>query len=670
MQRAVSQWALERGRGNLSLAIEAVRAIILQAQGVMREYIRAAGAGEANAREAALDQMRLLLDGVADVFAANNEGLSEFLDLQFRRVFSSSYARWQDLLLQITASATSAGGARNEALVQSWRSESDALRDILRVPLNYFGNTWASLIPDITQRRATARIGTRESVLGKRAKKSVARKAVTKEAKEASIQRADNVERQRAKRAVDQKDADPFPVVEPYAESSVPDPSIYVTAQYQTDRVYKNGDDELWAMVPTIVSLGGQPLPSLAEFWMLKHEAGFWSEEYFNVSLASCDFSAPAVLESDSNFRRYIMFNLLKLAQAATTARDTRYQGALAVPLFTMTQWREYMSTQFPLSSIVYFQETPASGSAQGQRLKQQLDSDASRSPQFQYLMQALSFVQRYFVVAQAQVEPAVSDPEIDLEPEFADPEQDVEPEIEDDGESAVGATEENFPLTYELMQTLGSYCGDIDAFVPCCNNELRYSDFNRLLGATFGGELNDAVINHFMRPILANGDATGSFIFVSSLVPDLLRRPGRTVSRALYKTPTRTSRIVFPINYRLVHWYLLVADFARERFEVYDSISPHVQDDENVTLVASWLDAQTGANTKTWPVVPMLNETLQPDLVSCGVYTCMFAQVLVENEGRDILDLDVSFLRSFICEQLLEGAMIPITSFNFIPTP
>lgn len=623
---AVRAWTQLRRNGNYSLAILPIEDLVRNVEQTVRRFFTAASQSDARAQATELQSLRGTLNDVAQVFAeGDTRGYRDFLALLFERAsFANLYERWQQLLAQVTAAAAQ-GAARDNDAVRRLRREAAAARELLTVPAEYFGSAWSALTPDISE-QITTNIGTRQSVLGERRTSTTPAK---KKPPRVAVATADPDLAQRQAREKQQQVDDPFPVSETYKESSVPDPGVYVTSQYATTTgQYETSEQELLEMLNTLQALQNSraPLPTVAEFWMMRHEAGFWIEEFFNVSLASCDFSSPAIFEREQAFRRYILFNLLKLSLAAATQRD-RYQGALREPLFDAWQWREYMSTQFPLISMTLFDETPASGAAVALRQANPVPPDA-------YVLQALRFVEEFFVSAP--------------------------PPSADDNEP--------FPLTAALVKQLSETCDLSDSFIACCNGivDMRPSSFRRLLAMEHKGELDDEIINQFLKPILTNA-ASSTFTFVSSQLPVIVARDLQRASRWKIDPPIGpSSRMLIPINLNSNHWYLLVVNFARREFQVYDSISPH-RYDTNVDLVKSWLQAVSGAPYDDWPVVIMLSETLQPDSVSCGVYTCVFAQMLVENvEDTSILYTDVTFLRSFICEQILQGKTTLISRFDF----
>jgi hypothetical protein len=129
----------------------------------------------------------------------------------------------------------------------------------------------------------------------------------------------------------------------------------------------EDGDVQLQAMVNEFAQQAFSASPSVATMWLLRNQAEFWIEEFLNFVVAPCEYKAE--FKQMQDMRVQLMVPLLKMRAALEKSiqegTPAKFAVIFATPLFQPWEWREILSTLFPLTAMVYFREIPASGQAQ-----------------------------------------------------------------------------------------------------------------------------------------------------------------------------------------------------------------------------------------------------------------------------------------------------------------
>ena len=86
---------------------------------------------------------------------------------------------------------------------------------------------------------------------------------------------------------------------------------------------------------------------------------------------------------------------------------------------------------------------------------------------------------------------------------------------------------------------------------------------------------------------------------------------------------------ILFPVNVKKCHWFLVVADIPHQKFYIVDSMeSSH--GDTNVKPISIFLkDYLSLSNVETWPVKVPENVPKQGNGYDCGLCSCLNMEIM-----------------------------------------
>ncbi len=251
------------------------------------------------------------------------------------------------------------------------------LTQILQAPLAHVPE-WKELIPGVGDIQRKIEIGQRESLTAgyeattKREREEemeeeeeAAKEEEKKRRKEAAEERKEEAAQKYEEKREQQEVENPFETTEIIPETTLlTRDADQVEWLWSPTTIVENGDEQLQLIVDEFTRKTFTQSPSVATMWIIRNQAEFWMEEFFNFTLAPCEFRPE--LPPVQNLRVQLIVPIIKMLFAIQKAeqenQDEKYQVVFSEPLFQEWQWRQILSILFPLTAMVYYQEIPASG--------------------------------------------------------------------------------------------------------------------------------------------------------------------------------------------------------------------------------------------------------------------------------------------------------------------
>lgn len=279
---------------------------------------------------------------------ASYPGTTRLMEFLYTNVFKELHDRFKENLNQVGR------GVRQPS------AEDRVISEILKVPNSFFPAWIQKYVPEVTQPLEPVRLGKRERLVTGFKKKSGGPKKVQLPPKEVITSPAEG---------------GPFRVSEPLGVKPFMGwTSKVLMFQPISAKESSSGNEGLRKMVYdtekmlTDLDLPAE-LPRIDDLILLRQEARFWLEEFFNFLVEPCDFANPWELKNADTYSKYrtrVMVPLVKLSimlnkkyylTKLAIAHPTVF-GQLIEPIMTFQQWREYLSLHFPDAAALMFDGT------------------------------------------------------------------------------------------------------------------------------------------------------------------------------------------------------------------------------------------------------------------------------------------------------------------------
>jgi hypothetical protein len=275
-------------------------------------------------------------------------GTTRFMKFLYDKFFKKGHETFKKSLSEVTRP-----GGRPPTV------RDTAIRDILTLPNTYFPNWNTLFMPEITTILRPPQ-AERPKLTGKPSKSSF--EVATKKKRPAPPPEGTQV----TARAL----GGAFPIKEPLGVKEFATwSSLVLMFQPISENEDSGGNEGLRKMVSRtrrmFTTLQKDDWPRTDDLWLLRQEAQFWLEEFFNFLLTPCEFANPAYLENShatSKYRTHVILPLTKLVLISQD-REKRIpekaeQTSLVFsPMMTQIQWREYLSLNFPDAAASLFGE-------------------------------------------------------------------------------------------------------------------------------------------------------------------------------------------------------------------------------------------------------------------------------------------------------------------------
>jgi len=360
-EQAIYSWIAKREEGVTAADIPEIKYIFFQ-------HLRPA------INQNRIEEIEKMLSDLATVLSTSGgtvagkggtiryKGTNTFLNYLYEKIFEAIHEQYKKATNEIVR------GMRKPN-----RTDFERVR-LLQLPNRFFSSWIENYVPDVTVPQESLKIGERQKLTPQ------TKRQFEKPAK--SVIRKPRVRKQDL--PISPAEGGPFKVTEPLTVARYQDwPSKFLMFQPLKEGSESSGGNEglgemVYGTLKMLRSLAeNDQLPErLDDLVLLRQQARFWIEEFFNFILAPCDFANPSDIQIDqmySKYRIHIMVPLIKLALFTSnqqevnklreasqkeTKSDEVYQRLMS-PIMTTPQWREYLTVHFPDAARVLFNESP-----------------------------------------------------------------------------------------------------------------------------------------------------------------------------------------------------------------------------------------------------------------------------------------------------------------------
>ncbi|BFZ62507.1 hypothetical protein YB2330_003605 [Saitoella coloradoensis] len=190
-------------------------------------------------------------------------------------------------------------------------------------------------------------------------------------------------------------------------------------------------------------------------------------------------------------------------------------------------------------------------------------------------------------------------------------------------------------PLTSDILEKVNELLRDAGdrpnhVFAEKNNIPIKGRDLQTLLPRNW---LNDEIINFYIALLNERSRSLGIkvHIFNTFFLTSFEKKGYASVRRWAKKAKVKIDDmdlVVVPVNVANTHWWLATINLAHKRLECWDSISTNPG--HYFSLIRSYLQSECpGLDTSTWTEYADEQRPMQSNGSDCGVFTCLFAEVL-----------------------------------------
>lgn len=362
--KALDYWSNRRNRGDHNLDGDEIRYLIENhVKKAIDEYMVAARDNNVNAEKKAEKKLRGVLNDMVEVLRQSGQpplsGAKEFFGHLYKHVFQPGHQRFVNSLEAV---------ARKE---RRMTTEDKAIQELLKIPCTFYPQWNFDFIPEI-------QCGTMLRDVGRRTPLSppITRQNDEKKKLKTVKRTGEAVAVKKGPPVFAPAEGGLFRVGEPQEVAEFQKWNskvllwqprfriVNVNENIRNNRTLERIVNCTVEMLSTLDIPGD--LPRMDDLILLKQEAQFWLEEFFNFFVNPCDFSNPTELRTDENYSKYRQGILVPLVKLAALLNNTTFTQSLKnenpivfdqlmQPLMTLDQWKEYLSLNFPDAAALLF---------------------------------------------------------------------------------------------------------------------------------------------------------------------------------------------------------------------------------------------------------------------------------------------------------------------------